>query len=43
MQHKLFSVNDFREQFPILDQQVNDHSLIYLDNADNHSETNVSS
>jgi cysteine desulfurase/selenocysteine lyase len=33
MQNKLFSVNEFREQFPILDQQVNDHPLIYLDNA----------
>ncbi|PKG39406.1 aminotransferase class V-fold PLP-dependent enzyme [Psychromonas sp. Urea-02u-13] len=33
MQNKLFSVNEFREQFPILDQQINDHPLIYLDNA----------
>lgn len=33
MQNQLFSVNEFREQFPILEQQVNDHPLIYLDNA----------
>jgi cysteine desulfurase/selenocysteine lyase len=33
MQKKLFSVNEFREQFPILEQQVNDHRLIYFDNA----------
>jgi SufS family cysteine desulfurase len=33
MQNKLFSVNEFREQFPILEQQVNGHPLIYLDNA----------
>jgi cysteine desulfurase/selenocysteine lyase len=26
-------VNEFREQFPILEQQVNDHPLVYLDNA----------
>jgi len=33
MQNKVFSVNELREQFPILDQQINDHALIYLDNA----------
>jgi len=33
MQNKPFSVNEFRELFPILEQQVNDHALIYLDNA----------
>jgi cysteine desulfurase/selenocysteine lyase len=33
MPNKPFSVNEFRELFPILDQQVNDHALIYLDNA----------
>jgi len=33
MQKKNFSVNELREQFPILDQHVNDHPLIYLDNA----------
>ena len=33
MQNKPFSINELREQFPILDQLVNDHSLIYLDNA----------
>lgn len=33
MQNKPFSVNELREQFPILEQQVNDHPLIYLDNA----------
>jgi cysteine desulfurase/selenocysteine lyase len=33
MQNKLFSVNDFREQFPILEQLINDHPLIYFDNA----------
>ncbi|WP_022940979.1 aminotransferase class V-fold PLP-dependent enzyme [Psychromonas hadalis] len=33
MSNKLFSVNEFRENFPILNQQVNDHPLIYLDNA----------
>lgn len=33
MQNKLFLANECREQFPILDQQVNGHPLIYLDNA----------
>jgi len=33
MQNRSFSVDELREQFPILDQQVNDHQLIYLDNA----------
>ena len=33
MHNKLFSVNELREHFPILDQQINNHSLIYLDNA----------
>nr|WP_090399121.1 cysteine desulfurase [Natribacillus halophilus] len=27
------NVRDVREQFPILDQEVNDHPLVYLDNA----------
>lgn len=33
MQNRSFSVDELREQFPILDQQVNEHQLIYLDNA----------
>jgi len=33
MQNRSFSVDELREQFPILDQQVNDHQLVYLDNA----------
>lgn len=33
MPNNPFSVNEFRAQFPILKQQVNNHPLIYLDNA----------
>ncbi|PKF61975.1 cysteine desulfurase CsdA [Psychromonas sp. psych-6C06] len=33
MANKFFSVNEFREQFPILAQQMGSHPLIYLDNA----------
>ncbi|MCP4321802.1 MAG: SufS family cysteine desulfurase [Psychromonas sp.] len=33
MHSKHFSVNELRDQFPILEQQVNGHPLIYLDNA----------
>ncbi|MEI6896296.1 MAG: cysteine desulfurase [Psychromonas sp.] len=33
MLNKPFSVNELREHFPILDQKVNDHALIYFDNA----------
>ncbi|SDJ01188.1 cysteine desulfurase [Natribacillus halophilus] len=29
----MINVRDVREQFPILDQEVNDHPLVYLDNA----------
>lgn len=33
MYNKPFSVNELRKQFPILDQEVNGHPLVYLDNA----------
>ncbi|WP_094752714.1 aminotransferase class V-fold PLP-dependent enzyme [Psychromonas sp. CD1] len=33
MQKKLFLVHELREHFPILAQQVNEHELIYFDNA----------